>query len=163
MYRPFRRRALLWRVLGLVFVLIGLSIGLVVALNDAAAWRKLLGLGIGGAVCAGAGWMFLRAQRIGNSPLHVLRGSVRELIPGDYDLPSSIVMSVASAFSFGADGTTTPLPNRLGQQRISVLDYEVFKALSEGKANVADVQFLCLPDGAVISLLEEALRSSSSQ
>jgi hypothetical protein len=101
--------------------------------------------------------MFRRAFQIGNSPLLVVRGSITELTPGDYDLPSSVTLSVASAFQFGRDGVTTPMPNRLGMQRLSIADYAVFKSLGEGQVNVRDAQFLCLSNGEVISLLNEAL------
>ena len=140
-------------MIGLVILMVVIARGI-----DLRQWRSLVGLAIGTIVCAGAGWMFWRAHRIGSSSLSVVRGSITEMIPGDYDLPSSFVMHISSAFSFGGDGVTTPLPNRLGQQRLSVPDYAVFTALGEGKISVADVQFLCRPDGSVISLLDDALR-----
>ena len=158
--RPYPRRVLIWRVLGAGFLMIGLLI-LIAAFArgiDLQQWRSWVGLAIGVTVCAGSGWMFRRAHQIGSSNLSVVRGSITEMIPGDYDLPSSVVMQVSSALSFGEDGVTTPLPNRLGQQRLSVPDYAVFTTLGEGKANVDDVQFLCRPDGSVIALLDEALR-----
>jgi hypothetical protein len=149
----------MWRVLGGVFLLIGLAILAAALLREGGLlrWQSLIGLAIGAIVCGGAGWMFRRAHHIGTSSLGVVRGSITEMIPGDYDTPSNVVMTVSSAFSFDGAGATTPTPKRLGQQRLSVPDYNVFKALSEGQANVADVQFLCLPDGSVISLLDDAL------
>ncbi len=150
----------MWRVLGSAFLLIGLVIVAAAIFREGGLlrWQSLAGLAIGVVVCAGAGWMFRRAHLIGTSSLGVVRGSITQMIPGDYDAPSNVVMTVSSAFSFDGDGTTTPDPKRLGQQRLSVPDYNVFKALGEGQANVADVQFLCLPDGSVVSLLDDALR-----
>jgi hypothetical protein len=153
--RPYPRRVLMWRLLGAIFLMMGLVIARGIDLRQ---WRSLVGLALGVIVCAGAGWMFWRAHQIGSSNLSVVRGSITEMIPGDYDLSSSFVMHISSAFSFGGDGVTTPLSNRLGQQRLGVPDYAVFTALGEGKTNMADVQFLCRPDGSVISLLDDALR-----
>ena len=157
-HRPYARRILMWRVLSACFLLVGLVILAVVVLRGAEQWRRIAGAVMGGLICAGAAWMFRRGQGIAAAPLLVVRGSITALTPGDYDVPSSLQMTVTEAFEFGASGQTNPASKHAGNQRLNVPDYEVFKMLSEGKANVNDVQLLCLPDGAVISLLEDALR-----